>query len=76
MREYPVEHHEAGMYLAITVVRLYARGAYSMLANPDLPPHVAHAMVEDMTAAGWLVEDTRGAREPMWRRGERAPVGY
>ncbi|WP_309133472.1 competence protein CoiA family protein [Cellulomonas sp.] len=76
LREYPVEHHEAGMYLAITVVRLYSRGGYSMLANPDLPAEVAQAMVEDMTAAGWLQEDTRGAREAMWVRGERAPVGF
>ncbi|GCE77578.1 competence protein CoiA family protein [Cellulomonas biazotea] len=73
LREYPVEHHEAGMYLAMTVMPLYARGAYSMLANPDLPSEIAHAMVEDMTAAGWLYEDTRGAREPMWARGGGAP---
>lgn len=75
LRGYPAEHHEAGMYLAITVARLYSRGGYSMLANPDLPPEIAHEMVEDMTAAGWLREDTRGAREPMWARGEHAP-GY
>lgn len=73
LREYPIEHHEAGMYLAITVARLYSRGGYSMLANPELPPEVAHAMVEDMTAAGWLHEDTRGASEPMWVRGSQAP---
>ncbi|MFS0703242.1 competence protein CoiA family protein [Cellulomonas sp. 179-A 9B4 NHS] len=76
MREHPVEQHAAGMYLAMTVTRLYFRGAYSMLANPDLPAEVVRSMVEDMTAAGWLYEDTRRAPEPMWRRGERAPAGY
>lgn len=73
LRQYPIEHHEAGMYLANTVVRLYARGAYSMLANPDLPTEVTRAMVENMASAGWLREDTRGALEPMWVRGEQAP---
>ena len=71
LRTYPVEHHEAGTYLAMTVTTLYSRGRYSVLANPDLPPEVAQAMVEDMTAAGWLHDDTRGASEPMWARGRR-----
>ena len=69
LHRYPDEQHEAGMFLAYTVLHLYARGAYAMLANPDLAPGVSAAMVTDMTSAGWLREDPRSAREPMWARG-------
>lgn len=69
----PTERHETGLYLALAVGRLFARGSYSMLANPDLPLDVDRAMVKDMTAAGRLHEGTRGAREPMWVRGAGTP---